>query len=62
MSAQKVTDVEHILYNGKPHTVFKLWRLVDNAWVFQDKYGVKGHFVRHSTLLKKRQEMLQEKS
>jgi hypothetical protein len=62
MSAQKVTDVEHILYNGKPHTVFKLWRLVNNAWVFQDKYGVKGHFVRHSTLLKKRQEMLQEKS
>lgn len=58
MSAQKVTDVEHILYNGKPHTVFKLWRLVNNAWVFQDKYGVKGHFVRHSTLLKKRQEML----
>lgn len=62
MSAQKVTDVEHINFNGKPHTIFKLWRLVDNDWVFQGKYGVKGHFVRHSTLIKKRQEMLQEKS
>lgn len=62
MSAQKVTDVEHINFNGKPHTTFKLWRLVDNAWVVQGKYGVTGHFVRHSTLLKKRQEMLQEKS
>jgi hypothetical protein len=56
MSTQKVTDVEHILYNGKPHTVFKLWRLVDNAWLLQGKYKVKGHFVLHSTLLKKRQQ------
>lgn len=54
MSAQKVTDIEHTHFNGKPHTTFKLWRLVDNAWVVQGEYRVKGHFVRHSTLLKKR--------
>lgn len=55
MSAQKVTDIEHTHFNGKPHTTFKLWRLVDNDWVVQGNYRVKGHFVRHSTLLKKRQ-------
>jgi len=54
MSAIKIENVQKVYLNGKKATIFSVYRLVGDSWVFNGKESISGHYSRESTILSKR--------
>ena len=49
----RILNVEQLYINGRKSTVFDLYELQGDVYVFIGSKSIKGHFKRESTILKK---------
>lgn len=50
---KKYTNIQQVYINGSAATCFDIYELIDNAWVFQTRDKIWGHFKKASTVQKK---------
>jgi hypothetical protein len=56
----KIERINHCVIHGDKVTLFSLYEYdqANSVWLYQGEHSIKGHYKRHSTILKKYQERL----
>ena len=49
----KITNIQHVYLNGKKVTLFNVYQLLNNTWVFDYKSSIKGWYKRNKTIATK---------